>query len=161
MSAVVGGCPILLAKITKIGKAMQSERCPVQERLRVRWAETDAQGIVFNGHYLTYFDVAITEYWRAAGMPYPAAFAGTGVDLFAVKATVEYLAPARYDDWIDVRCRVARLGRSSITFALSISRGDEVITRGEVVYACADPVARSSIAIPVTLRSAIEALERK
>jgi len=139
---------------------MEAERYPVEERLRVRWAETDAQGIVFNGHYLTYFDVAITEYWRAAGMPYPASFAGTGVDLFAVKSTVEYLAPARYDDLIDVRCRVARLGRSSITFALSIWRDAQMITRGEVVYACADPVARRAIAIPVTLRRAIEALEK-
>lgn len=140
---------------------MDLERCPVQERLRVRWAETDAQGIVFNGHYLTFFDVAITEYWRACGMPYPAAFAGTGVDLFAVKATVEYLAPAHYDDWIVVGCRAARLGRSSITFALGIWRGDALITRGEVVYACADPTARRSITIPPALRSAIEALEEK
>ena len=61
---------------------MEREHFGLRERLRVRWAETDMQGIVFNGHYLTYFDVAITEYWRAIGMPYPAAFAGTGVDLF-------------------------------------------------------------------------------
>ena len=43
----------------------------------MRWAETDLQGIVFNGHYLTYFDVAITEYWRAIGKPYPASFEAT------------------------------------------------------------------------------------
>ena len=140
---------------------MDAERWPVRERLRVRWAETDAQAVVFNGHYLMYFDVAITEYWRAAGMPYPAALAGTGVDLFAVKSTVEYLAPARFDDLIDVGCRVARLGRSSITFALSIWRAGEVITRGEVVYVCADPAAQRSIAVPETLRNAIEALEKK
>ena len=72
----------------------------LREQLRVRWAETDLQGIVFNGHYLTYFDVAITEYWRAIGLPYPAAFAGIGVDVFAVKSTVEYLAPARFDEVI-------------------------------------------------------------
>src|SRR6185295_8930326 len=62
----------------------------LRERLRVRWAEVDLQGIVFNGHYLTYFDIAVTEYWRAIGLPYPHAFEGTGVDLFAVKSTVEY-----------------------------------------------------------------------
>src|SRR5512143_1282213 len=128
----------------------------LRERLRVRWAETDMQGIVFNGHYLTYFDVAITEYWRAIGMPYPAAFAGTGVDLFAVKAAVEYLAPARYDDLIEVGCRAARLGRSSVGFALAIWRDAEPITKGEVVYACADPVARRSIPMPLPLRRAIE-----
>jgi acyl-CoA thioester hydrolase len=131
----------------------------LRERLRVRWAETDAQGIVFNGHYLTYFDVAITEYWRAIGLPYPAAMAGTGVDLFAVKSTVEYVAPARYDDLIDVGCRAAWLGRSSITFELAIWRNDELLTRGEVVYVCAEPLARKSVAAPASLRQAIAAWE--
>ena len=139
---------------------MNRDRYRLRESLRVRWAETDMQGIVFNGHYLTYFDVAITEYWRAVGMPYPAAFAGTGVDLFAVKSTVEYLAPARYDDMIEVGCRAARLGRSSIGFALTIWRDGEPITKGEVVYACADPVARRATPIPQSLRSAIEAFEK-
>ena len=132
----------------------------LRERLRVRWSETDAQGIVFNGHYLTYFDIAITEYWRAIGLPYPSALEGTGVDLFAVKSTVEYLAPARYDDIIDVGCRAARLGRSSIGFALAIWRDGEPITKGDVVYACADPVARRAVPIPLPLRAAIEAFER-
>jgi acyl-CoA thioester hydrolase len=131
----------------------------LRERLRVRWAETDAQGIVFNGHYLTYFDVAITEYWRAVGLPYPAALAGTGVDLFAVKSTVEYVAPARYDDVIDVGCRAARLGRSSITFELAIWRAGDLLTRGEVVYACADPIARKSVPVPDVIRDAIAAWE--
>ena len=139
---------------------MNRDRYRLRESLRVRWAETDMQGIVFNGHYLTYFDVAITEYWRAIGMPYPAAFAGTGVDLFAVKSTVEYLAPARYDDMIEVGCRAARLGHSSIGFALAIWRDGEPITKGEVVYACADPVARRATPIPASLRSAIEAFEK-
>jgi acyl-CoA thioester hydrolase len=131
----------------------------LRERLRVRWAEVDLQGIVFNGHYLTYFDIAVTEYWRAIGLPYPHAFEGTGVDLFAVKSTVEYRAPARYDDMIDVGCRVARLGRSSIVFELAIWRDGDEITRGELVYVCADPVARKGIAIPDAVRAAIRAWE--
>jgi acyl-CoA thioester hydrolase len=132
----------------------------LRERLRVRWAETDPQRIVFNGHYLTYFDVAITEYWRAIGKPYPAAFEGSGVDLFAVKSAVEYLAPARYDDLIDVGCRAARLGRSSIGFELAIFRGEERITRGEVVYVTAEAIERKTLPIPDWLRDAIERFER-
>ena len=84
--------------------------------LRVRWAEVDRQGIVFNGHYLTYFDVAITEYWRAIGVPYPAITDRWGSDLFVVKASVEYHAPAHYDDVLDIGVRVARIGTSSMTF---------------------------------------------
>ena len=79
---------------------MTSTACVVP--LRVRWAEVDLQGVVFNGHYLTYCDVCVTEYWRAIGMPYPAAFIDIGSDLFVRKATLEYHAPARYDDELEV-----------------------------------------------------------
>jgi len=50
--------------------------------LRVRWAEVDPQNIVFNAHYLMYFDVAATEYWREIGCEYPARFLAHGVDTF-------------------------------------------------------------------------------
>ena len=59
------------------------------QQLRVRWAEVDRQGIVFNGNYLLYFDVGITEYWRAIGYPYPDALVNHGSDLFVKKASVE------------------------------------------------------------------------
>lgn len=144
---------------SRITRTVPMEAFRLRENLRVRWAETDPQGIVFNGHYLTYFDVAITEYWRAVGLPYPAALARIGVDVFAVKSTIEYGAPARYDDLLDVGCRAARLGRSSITFELTIWREEEMLTWGEVVYACADPEARKSVAIPSEIREAIVAWE--
>ena len=133
---------------------MTRETFRLRHPLRVRWAESDPQGIVFNGHYLTYFDVAIAEYWRAIGLPYPAGLEGTGVDVFAVKSTVEYLAPARYDDEIEVGCRVAKLGRSSLTFAFAIWRGADEITRGEIVYVCADVAQRQSVPIPPAVRDA-------
>jgi len=70
--------------------------------LRVRWAEVDMQAIVFNGHYLTYFDVAFTEYWRATGLPGVMQQAEDGQEMFARKATIEYHAPARFDDVLDI-----------------------------------------------------------
>jgi YbgC/YbaW family acyl-CoA thioester hydrolase len=82
--------------------------------LRVRWAEVDMQAIVFNGHYLTYFDVAFTEYWRATGLPDVLAQAAAGQELFARKAGIDYLAPARFDDVLDIGVRCASLGRSSL-----------------------------------------------
>jgi acyl-CoA thioester hydrolase len=102
--------------------------------LRVRWAEVDRQDIVFNGHYLTYFDVAITEYWRVIGLRYPEDLAASGTDVFAVRSATDYLAPAAFDDVLDVGCRVARIGRSSLRFELGIWRGDEHLTKGELVY---------------------------
>src|SRR4051812_46330581 len=124
-------------------------------RLRVRWAEVDKQDIVFNGHYLTYFDVAVTEYWRAIGLPYPQTTAQSGTELYTVKATVEYRSPARYDDWLDIDLRCTRLGRSSLTLALRIRRVHDDLADGELVYVNADPVMRRSAPLPATLRAAI------
>ena len=131
-----------------------------RHRLRVRWAEVDKQDIVFNGHYLTYFDVAITEYWRALGVPYPAIIERWGSDLFVVKAGIEYHAPAHYDDELEVGVRTARIGNSSMRFEIGIFRGDEHLIAGEVIYVNADPVSRKSLPVPAQLRALIERFER-
>lgn len=127
--------------------------------LRVRWAEVDMQGIVFNGHYLTYFDVAFTEYWRATGLPGVLEQAATGCELFARKANIEYQAPARFDDVVDVGVRCAALGRSSIRFALEIYRGDEHLISGELVYVYADTSIRKGVPIPAAWRDTITRFE--
>ena len=129
-------------------------------RLRVRWAEVDRQGIVFNGHYLTYFDVGITEYYRALGYPYPDGLAQHGTDLYVRKAEVEYEASAEYDDELEICVRVERLGRSSFDFRVEVYRADQLLVRGKVVYVNADPVARKSAPVPDFLRSAIKLFEQ-
>jgi acyl-CoA thioester hydrolase len=128
--------------------------------LRVRWAEVDRQGIVFNAHYLTYFDVGIAEYWRAIGLPYPDGMAGTGTDLYVAKAAVDYHGSAGYDDLLEIGVRVARLGNSSIAFAIEIQREGQRLTSGEVVYVNADPETRQSRPLPARVRQAIESYER-
>ena len=131
-------------------------------RMRVRWAEADMQGIVFNGHYLTYFDVSITEYWRAIGLRYPEEVVHEwGVDTFVVKSTIEYHGSARFDDEIDVGVRCARIGRSSMQFLLEIHRGDEHLITGEVIYVCAHPTERRSLAVPDPMRARIEGFEAR
>jgi acyl-CoA thioester hydrolase len=127
--------------------------------LRVRWAEVDRQAVVFNGHYLTYFDIGITEYWRAIGYPYPDALHAAGVDTFVVKATIEYHAPAQYDDVLQVRVRVGRIGRTSMQFLLEVRRGDQHLASGEVIYVMADPQTRKSSPVPDFLREAISRYE--
>ena len=128
-------------------------------RLRVRWAEVDMQGIVFNGHYLAYFDVGVTEYYRAIGHPYPGAFAGSGSDLFVKKAEIEYHASVAYDDEIDVCVRVARVGRSSFEFRVEIYRGDALLVSGRLVYVHADPVQRKSCPLPSFIAEAFLSYE--
>lgn len=127
--------------------------------LRVRWAEVDMQSIVFNGHYLTYFDVAFTEYWRATGLPGAIQQAGEGQELFARKSTIEYLAPARFDDVLDIGVRCASLGRTSMQFVLEIYCGDQHLISGELVYVYADAIKRKAVPIPENWRAIISGLE--
>jgi YbgC/YbaW family acyl-CoA thioester hydrolase len=122
-------------------------------RLRVRWAEVDMQKIVFNAHYLMYFDTAVTEYWRALAFPYQAGMAHLGGDLYVVKATVEFHASAEMDDQIDVAMKCERIGKSSMTFRGAIFRGDQHLISGEIVYVYADPATQSSRPVPDALRA--------
>lgn len=114
---------------------------------RVRYAEIDAQGVVFNAHYLAFFDTAITEYLRA--LPYDYVLGGdeeTGTDYHLVKATVEFKAPIRFDAEIETGVRAAELGRSSVVYALAIfpKGGGNVLSTGEVVWVNTDMKAHRS-----------------
>jgi len=129
------------------------------DRLRVRWAEIDAQKIVFNGHYLMYFDTAIAAYWRALAMPYHETMAYLGGDLFVRKATLEYEGSARYDDVLEVGLRCSRIGTSSILFSGAVFRGDEGLVSCELVYVFADPVQQTSKPVPQELRDVLQSFE--
>jgi YbgC/YbaW family acyl-CoA thioester hydrolase len=132
-------------------------------QLRVRWAEVDMQKIVFNGHYLTYIDTAIAEYWRAIGLPYPQGYVERyGNDVYLRKASIEYLGSARYDDLLTVYCRVLKLGRSSMTFGFEIHRQGEgaPLVTAELVYVNADPVSMKAAPLPEELRERVQRYER-
>jgi len=129
------------------------------ERLRVRWAEIDAQKIVFNGHYLMYFDTAVAGYWRALAMPYARTLEQLGGDLFVRKASLEYAGSARYDDLLDIGVRCARIGNSSILFSGAAFRQDELLVSCEIVYVFADPQAQTSKPVPDALRAILQAFE--
>lgn len=129
------------------------------DRLRVRWAEIDAQKIVFNGHYLTYFDTAVGGYWRALAMPYAQTMAKLGGDLFVRKATLEYEGSAHYDDVLDIGMRCARIGNSSILFSGAAFRQDQLLVSCDLVYVFADPQTQTSQRVPDALRSLLEAYE--
>lgn len=128
-------------------------------RHRVRWAECDPQWVVFNGHYLTYFDVAVTEYNRTVGLPNVLDQQRAGKEFFARKATVEYHAPAKFDDELEIGVRVAYLGISSLRFVLEIYRNQTLLTSGELVYVYVDSTEQRSTPLPPAWRQAICAYE--
>jgi YbgC/YbaW family acyl-CoA thioester hydrolase len=129
------------------------------ERLRVRWAEVDAQRIVFNGHYLMYLDTAVAGYWRAMALPYEATLAHFGGDLYVKKATLDYHASARYDEPLDIGIRCERLGRSSMVLRGAVWRGEVLLAEGELLYVFADPATQTSKPMPNALRALLEGYE--
>lgn len=127
--------------------------------LRVRWVEVDMQKIVFNAHYLMYFDTAITDYWRALSLPYEEAMAFLGGDLYVKKASIQYHASAHFDDRLDVALRCDKVGNSSMVFSGAIFRGDELLVTSELIYVFADPSTQSSKPVPEVLRLALQGFE--
>lgn len=129
------------------------------EPLRVRWAEVDAQSIVFNGHYLTYLDTAVSGYWRALALPYAQTMATLGGDLFVRRATLDYRGSARYDDQLGMGIRVREFGNSSMKVDGGIFRGEQLLVLGEMVYVFADPATQSPLRLPDELRQIIQSYE--
>lgn len=125
--------------------------------LRVRWAEVDMQRVVFNGHYLLYIDTAMGNWWRALALPYEATLAALDGDLFVRKSTLEYLAPAHYDDALEVGVRFAFAGTSSLSFVAAVFRGEELLVHGEIVYVWTDAVTRRPRPAPAALVDAFRA----
>jgi YbgC/YbaW family acyl-CoA thioester hydrolase len=128
-------------------------------RLRVRWAEVDMQKIVFNAHYLMYFDTAITDYWRALALPYEEAMQALGGELYVRKATVEFNASARVDDVLAVGMKCVRVGNSSIVFHGGLFRDEDLLVSCELVYVFADPATQTSRPVPPVLREILTGYE--
>jgi acyl-CoA thioester hydrolase len=108
---------------------------PFVHELRVRYGECDPQGIVFTANYLLYFDVAFTELWRAAVGPWQEMVA-KGVDAVVADAKLSFRAPARFDDELELRAHIARLGRTSITTTINVVREQELLVAGQLRHVC-------------------------
>jgi acyl-CoA thioester hydrolase len=128
---------------------------------RVRYSEVDKQGVVFNAHYLTYFDTAITEYLRDLGFDYLDAVEKSDTDFHTVKSLVEYKEPIAFDQKIDVCVRADRVGRSSLTFRLEIHphEEDRVLAAGEIVWVHTNRLTRKSTPVPSSFVTLLESRE--
>ncbi|MFG6428436.1 YbgC/FadM family acyl-CoA thioesterase [Roseateles sp. LYH14W] len=129
------------------------------EPLRVRWAEIDAQGIVFNGHYLTYLDTAMSGYWRALALPYADSMKQLGGDLFVRRSVLDYLGSARYDDRLDIGVRCREFGNSSMKVDAGVFRGEQLLVQADMIYVFAEPATQTPQRVPDALRDAIHGFE--
>jgi acyl-CoA thioester hydrolase len=121
--------------------------------LRVRYAEVDSQGIVFNAHYLTYFDTTITEYMRNIKYDYHTLVSKRGLDFHLVKSTVEYLKPIGFDELLEIGISAYRIGKSSLTWSLGIFKkgAPECLAKGEIVWVCSQVGTNKSHPLPEDL----------
>ena len=127
---------------------------------RVRFAEVDAQAVVFNSRYLEYFDIALVEYWRAAGLYAGAGLAG-GPEMHVVKAEVVYRAPILLDELVAIHIRCKRIGRTSLSFAfeLHVGDGEDLRATGEEVHVHMAEVRGRPAPLPADVIAKFEAFE--
>lgn len=101
--------------------------------IRVRYAETDQMGIVYNGEYFTYFEVGRVELLRAAGSSY-GDVEEEGLKLVVAEATCRYRKPARFDDLITVKTTLEEVGRTKVAFSYEVSCDGELLAEGGTVH---------------------------
>jgi acyl-CoA thioester hydrolase len=124
---------------------------------RVGFSDTDAQGVVYYGRYMPYYDLARTEYHRHLGRVH------LGDVDFAMRAvTVDYVAGARFDDLLEVFVRVERIGTTSITYDHAVYRveDDALMSTAKATLVCIALDERKAVPVPQAFRDQIEAFQQ-
>jgi acyl-CoA thioester hydrolase len=127
---------------------------PFTHRLRVRYSECDAQGVVFNGQYLFFYDVALTELWRDRIGPYQE-MVERGFDVVVAEATTRFRAGARFDEELDIEMHVKHLGTTSMIIHPVFRVGERLIADGEVRHVFVDPATLRKTPMPDDIRAAL------
>ncbi len=126
-------------------------------RTRVGFSDTDAQGIVYYGRYNPYFDLARVEYLRALDQLH-----GEAEGDFVMRANdVEYFAPARFDDELEIYARVSRVGRTSVTFEFAAYKipDDTLMVTAHQTLVYVDLRERRAVPVPDDYRAALLGFE--
>ena len=127
----------------------------------MRYADTDAMGVVYYGTYLRVVEAGRIEALRAVGASY-AAIVESGLHSPVTEAHLRYLSPARFDDLLLIHARVGELRRASFTFEYEVRRGadDALLTTGSTKHAMVDAQTLRPRAIPEQVRIALVQLQR-
>jgi acyl-CoA thioester hydrolase len=122
-------------------------------RTRVGFSDTDAQGIVYYGRYNPYFDLARVEYLRSLGLLHRDA----GGEFVMRANDVEYFAPARFDDELEIYARVSRIGKTSVTFEFAAHKiaDDMLLVTAHQTLVYIDLAARRPLAVPADYRDRV------
>ncbi len=130
-----------------------------------RYAEVDQQGVVFNGHYLTWFDEACTAFLDHLDVTYPALIA-SGHDIQVVHSEIDFMGPVRWRDSVRVEVHCQRIGSTSFTLGFSVLRSaadaeEKTAVRGHNVYVVVSTDDWAKRQIPAAVREALTSVERQ
>ena len=128
---------------------------PFRHRFRVRYAECDPQSVVFNAHYFAYFDLALTELFRAAFGSY-GSMLERDIDLVVGEASARFFAPAHFDDELEVAVSVTRLGTTGMTTRYDLRRDGERLVEGTLRHVVVSAGTQAKTPIPDWLRRGLE-----
>ena len=128
---------------------------PFVHTLRVRYHECDAQGIVFNANWFTFFDVTLTEWFRAAFGSYSALVEEHGVDVVLAETSARVRGSARFDDELAISAAVERVGNTSMMVAFTARRDGEVLVEGRTAYVFVGAEDLAKRSIPAEVREAL------
>jgi acyl-CoA thioester hydrolase len=127
---------------------------PYVHRLRVRYGECDRQGVVFNANYFAYFDIAMTEVWRAAIGHYDA-MVEQGVDMVVAEASARFLAAAHFDEELELAVAIERLGNTSSITGHQVRRDGELLVEGTMRHVFVELETMQKTPIPDWIREAL------
>lgn len=128
---------------------------PFLYRIRVRYAECDPQGVLFNANYLAYVDHTITELWRAAYGGY-AVMLDRGIDIVVAEANLRFRGSARFDDELTIEASVTHLGTTSVRTAYRFLRADELLLEANLRHVFVDRGTPNKTAMPGWARAGLE-----
>ena len=127
---------------------------PLVHTLRVRYGECDLQGIAFNAHYLSYFDVSITELWRAAFGGYQGML-DRGIDIVLAEAHLRFRKPARFDDELALSIAITHMGNTSILSRHEARCGAHLIAEGDLRHVVVDLKTMAKAPMPDWVRAGL------
>jgi len=134
-----------------------NESIPFRFRFRVRYAECDAQSVVFNARYADYVDISVNEYIRTLFGDYQRLL-DQDLDIQVVSLNMNYRAPAKFDDVLEARITAGRIGNTSFTLHLEFYRHSDaqMVADADITYVLIQPSKMAKTPVPDSIRALLE-----
>ncbi len=128
--------------------------------LRVYYEDTDSGGVVYHSNYLNFMERARTEWLRALGFEQPVLKTDLGIIFVVHSMTLVFKSPAYFNDLLEIRARLLKIGHGSMEFIQSVARDDQLLVEATVKLACVDAVSFKPIGIPAIIKQAMKNMEQ-